>query len=206
MEREFGVGSHEDAQRTTQWARWLLRGGMYSNEDSQPPLDSSSSNSQSSSDPTITGVGATFFSPEKESEEFVGRPPHILPVSQDHIRENLKYAEPARLRFWLKILREEVVREAAYNNHQSILISQLRSLVDAQQRELVAARVALRRMKGNMRRRELDAEARQNISAISHDALRMAGKSRLDAQDERESMMIELERLRKENERLRMRV
>jgi|TARA_B100000767_G_scaffold84795_1_gene81535 hypothetical protein len=61
-------------------------------------------------------------------------------------------------------------------------------------------------MKGNMRRRELDAEARQNISAISHDALRMAGKSRLDAQDERESMMIELERLRKENERLRMRV
>lgn len=205
MEREFGVGSHEDAQRTTQWARWLLRGGMYSNEDSQPRLDSSS-NSQSSSDPTITGVGATFFSPEKESEEFVGRPPHILPVSQDHIRENLKYAEPARLRFWLKILREEVVREAAYNNHQSILISQLRSLVDAQQRELVAARVALCRMKGNMRRRELDAEARQNISAISHDALRMAGKSRLDAQDERESMMIELERLRKENERLRMRV
>ena len=204
MEREFGVGSHEDAQRTTQWARWLLRGGMYSNEDSQPRLDSSS-NSQSSSECDL-GVGATFFSPEKESEEFVGRPPHILPVSQDHIRENLKYAEPARLRFWLKILREEVVREAAYNNHQSILISQLRSLVDAQQRELVAARVALCRMKGNMRRRELDAEARQNISAISHDALRMAGKSRLDAQDERESMMIELERLRKENERLRMRV
>ena len=136
-------------------------------------------------------------------QEYLGNKPHVLPVSQDHLRNELKYAEPARLRFWVKILREEVIREAAYNNHQSILISQLRALVDAQMRELVGARVSLRKMKGNFERANVQRHQIENVSSISHDALRMAGKSRMDAQDEREALSQENEKLREENARLR---
>ena len=106
------------------------------------------------------------------------------------------------MRYWVKILREEVVREAAFNNHQSILVTQLRSLVDAQQRELVAARVSLRRMQSRLVAAKMEADTITNVSAISHEALRMAGKSRLDAQDERENLLATVDLLRSENARL----
>jgi hypothetical protein len=193
----LGVGSPEDAQEVTQWAKWLLRGGAYS-VDNTPKL------------PTSTTINTKVSAGELASQStaavldsgYIGRSEHVLPVNQEHVRNSIKHADAHRLRYWVKILREEVVREAAFNNHQSILVTQLRSLVDAQQRELVAARVSLRRMQSRLVAAKMEADTITNVSAISHEALRMAGKSRLDAQDERENLLATVDLLRSENARL----
>ena len=204
----LGVGSPEEAERTTTWARWLLRGGVYgvySND--EPPPTAPMEEKISAADLASASAAGLLKKKRMNTQDSGYYPPQVLPIAQtqEHIRNSIKYADATRLRFWVKTLRDEVIREAAFNNHQSILISQLRALCDAQQRELATARVTLRRMKGSVERSKINTKRNDEISAISHNALRMAGKSRLNAEDERESMMGELERLRTENAMLRNR-
>ena len=53
---------------------------------------------------------------------------------------------------------------------------------------------------------QIEAKTVTNVSAISNQALRMAGKSRLNAQDEREAMLGLLDSLRKENAELKLKI
>jgi hypothetical protein len=198
----LGAGNEYDASRASHWARWLLKGGTYSNKDStnSPKENLSAAAAQ---DIALTSAAENWEGGHTSS---IKDTPQVLPISQEHIRGSIKSADVIRLRFWVKTLREEVIREAAYNNHQSLLINQLRSLSDQQQRELAAARVSLKRMQSRLVMQQIEAKTVTNVSAISNQALRMAGKSRLNAQDEREAMLGLLDSLRKENAELKLKI
>ena len=183
----LGIGTQQDANVTRKWASWLMRGGTYTNPN-QPAEE------QPSPAPALV------------LETTTEQRPQFFPLSQEVIRDDLKYADATRLRFWVRLLREEVIREAGYNNHQSLLISQLRALTDVQQRELATARVTLRKMAGQLERSKLVQASFNNMNVINHSALRMAGKSRLNAQDDREALLGELDRLKLENATLKKRL
>ena len=150
------------------------------------------------------GVAATAATATREqalpirANVAVRRPPPLV-VAQEQLRDQIRYAEPARLRFWVKTLREEVIREAAWNRHQGDTIVLLRRLVDAQQRELAAGRVAIERLRGSLARCRVDCSHRDSVQKIARQALTAAGKASVTAETDRE----EVELLRAENTRLK---
>jgi hypothetical protein len=194
----LGIGTQQDANVTRKWASWLMRGGTYTN-----PNQAAEEQPAPAPAPALSPLDLDTATEQQQPRS---ERPQFFPLPQEVIREDLKYADATRLRFWVRLLREEVIREAGYNNHQSLLISQLRALTDVQQRELATARVTLRKMAGQLERSKIVEASFVNMNEINHSALRMAGKSRLNAQDDREALLGELDRLKLENATLKKRL
>ena len=102
----------------------------------------------------------------------------------------------------MRALRAEVIREAAWNRHQEAQLSQMRQIVAAQQRELVASRLAIERLKGSLVRATIDKDHREDIRAMTQKALEKVGRT--SAHDENSANLVaEVARLKEENAALR---
>ena len=164
---------------------------------------------QNSFPPGRAGPSSKLFSPEYATAHVLESPHRHkgsisvqletpFKVAQKHLRKQVRYAEPARLRFWIRTLRAEVIREAAWNRHQELQLGQLRLIVAAQQRELVTSRLAIERLKGALVRATIDKEHLQDIRALTQKAITKVCTTSLHG--ENKNLVAETACLNKENE------
>ena len=174
--------------------------------DLQPPHQNIRTTGRSHLSQSHSAENATV--PLKPRRQHVGgistqlEPP--IKVAQKHLRKQVRYAEPERLRFWVRILRVEVIREAAWNRHQEEQLRQMRQVVAAQQRELIASRLAIERLKGSLVRAKIEKDHREDIRVITQRVLESVGMPSSNGQDQENARLVaELGCLKEENAALR---
>lgn len=192
----LGIGTAEDANATIDWIHSLQHVGDTTTARVTEPAFAAAAAAIPASSPQDPPPAIPMYDTSTPITA-------LYRVSQSDLGTLLKHSEAPRLRFWIRKLREELIREAAWNRKSNAEIASLRRLVDSQQRELMDSRVQVAHLEASLDRVRREHEHLSQVQHLAEQAIRMAGKARIDSESERDSHTAEITRLLEENKALR---
>ena len=205
----LGIGTEDVARQTVTWAKSIIEPPQKRQDLREESSSQSAHHSEAISSQGTTGVSHPG---QKRNEDDISvQIEHPIKFSQKNSKKQILSADPAQLRFWVRRLRAEVIREAAWNRHQSAQLLKMRQVISAQQRELVTARITIERLKGSLVRRSIEKRHRERIKIATQTEISKEHAKDLENSGEQhstkleadQSLITEIERLRKENDALR---
>ena len=139
----LGIGTAEDANAAIDWIHSLQHVGATTTARVPEPAFADAAAAIPASSPQEPPPAIPIYDTSTPITA-------LYRVSQSDLGTLLKHSEAPRLRFWIRKLREELIREAAWNRKSNAEIASLRRLVDSQQRELMDSRVKVAHLEASL--------------------------------------------------------